>query len=288
LVKTLHCEERNPYIQIENSPFYIVNAERDWQALHDADGRALPRRAGVSSFGFGGVNAHVILEEYAAAREGDPAAIDERPAAVLIPLSGRTEGCLADRARQLHDAIARGTVTETNLVDAAYTLQVGREPMECRLAFAASSLTDLRDKLARILESRDLPEGCYRGTARTRPSTDPAAPSQEELVIAVGRGDYGALLDAWVNGRPFDWRSLYGPASEYCRRQPRRMSLPTYAFSTESYWITERARPVGPSAQSGTTRTLDRDALEFLIGAHLTEEVGVDAAAKITELLASA
>ncbi len=287
LVKTLHCEERNPYIQIEGSPFYIVDAERDWQAVRDADGRDLPRRAGVSSFGFGGVNAHVILEEYVA-RDPDPSAIGEQPTAALIALSARTEERLKDRVRQLLDAIANGTVTDANLVDAAYTLQIGREPMECRLAFTASSLADLRDKLGRILESPGLTDGCYRGNAKARLSADRADTSQQELVDAVECADYGALLDAWVNGRPFDWRRLYGPTSEYCRQRPRRMSLPTYAFATESYWITARARAVARSVDSEIARTLDRDALELLIGAHLTDEVRVDAAAKITELLASA
>ncbi|WP_316187508.1 MULTISPECIES: type I polyketide synthase, partial [unclassified Bradyrhizobium] len=64
LVKSLHCEEVNPYLQLEESPFYIVRETRAWEPLSDVDGRTLPRRAGVSSFGFGGVNAHVVIEEY--------------------------------------------------------------------------------------------------------------------------------------------------------------------------------------------------------------------------------
>src|SRR5436309_4491091 len=54
LVKTLHCEQINPYIQLEGSPFYIVQQTREWGALRDQMGNILPRRAGVSSFGFGG------------------------------------------------------------------------------------------------------------------------------------------------------------------------------------------------------------------------------------------
>jgi len=64
LVKSLHCEELNPYIRLEESPFYVVQETRPWQALRDAQGRDLPRRAGVSSFGAGGSNAHVVIEEY--------------------------------------------------------------------------------------------------------------------------------------------------------------------------------------------------------------------------------
>src|SRR5262249_28159305 len=52
LVKSLHCEQINPYIQLEGSPFSLVRENRAWEALQDRAGNALPRRAGVSSFGF--------------------------------------------------------------------------------------------------------------------------------------------------------------------------------------------------------------------------------------------
>src|SRR2546430_3543415 len=64
LVQSLHCDEVNPYIQLEESPFYIVRETQPWRKLKDQAGRELPLRAGVSSFGFGGVNAHVVVEEY--------------------------------------------------------------------------------------------------------------------------------------------------------------------------------------------------------------------------------
>ncbi|BCB74923.1 hypothetical protein Pflav_013330 [Phytohabitans flavus] len=62
----VHLDEMNPYVDLRDSPFYPVREAVPWQRLTSPDGRTLPRRAGVSSFGFGGVNAHVFLEEYPA------------------------------------------------------------------------------------------------------------------------------------------------------------------------------------------------------------------------------
>ncbi|MEW8987276.1 MAG: polyketide synthase, partial [Bacillus sp. (in: firmicutes)] len=64
LVKSLHCDEINPYIQLDDSPFYIVRETKKWKPLLDTKSREIPRRAGVSSFGFGGAYAHVVIEEY--------------------------------------------------------------------------------------------------------------------------------------------------------------------------------------------------------------------------------
>jgi acyl transferase domain-containing protein len=58
LPPTLHCED--PISDLEDSPFYINREARPW--IHGAAGH--PRRAGVNAFGFGGINAHIILEEY--------------------------------------------------------------------------------------------------------------------------------------------------------------------------------------------------------------------------------
>ncbi len=59
LPPTASFQEINPKLQIDDSPFYIVNELADWQA---PEGH--PRRANVSSFGFGGADYHIALEEY--------------------------------------------------------------------------------------------------------------------------------------------------------------------------------------------------------------------------------
>src|SRR5262249_28658307 len=46
LVGSLHCEEVNPYIRLEESPFYIVRETQPWKRLKDKHGREWPLRAG--------------------------------------------------------------------------------------------------------------------------------------------------------------------------------------------------------------------------------------------------
>jgi len=59
LPASLHFKEPNPLLELEQSPFYVVNSTRPWQSND-------PLRAGVSAFGVGGANAHVIVEQLGA------------------------------------------------------------------------------------------------------------------------------------------------------------------------------------------------------------------------------
>lgn len=56
LPPTLHCDD--PLPALANTRFAPITAARPWTARGDT-----PLRAGVDAFGFGGINAHVILEE---------------------------------------------------------------------------------------------------------------------------------------------------------------------------------------------------------------------------------
>ena len=58
--KTLNISTLNPIINFEQSPFRVADQIQEWNLLPSQE----LRRAGISSFGFGGVDAHLILEEY--------------------------------------------------------------------------------------------------------------------------------------------------------------------------------------------------------------------------------
>ncbi|WP_370379009.1 beta-ketoacyl synthase N-terminal-like domain-containing protein [Catenulispora sp. GAS73] len=57
LLSTLHCEDPHP--DVKGTRFRTLSVAEEWP---DAESGA-PRRAGVNAFGFGGINAHVVLEQ---------------------------------------------------------------------------------------------------------------------------------------------------------------------------------------------------------------------------------
>lgn len=57
---TANFTRPGPKVRLDGSPFRVLSSGEAWP---QRDGRA-PRRAAVSAFGFGGINAHVLVEEY--------------------------------------------------------------------------------------------------------------------------------------------------------------------------------------------------------------------------------
>ncbi|WP_370353085.1 beta-ketoacyl synthase N-terminal-like domain-containing protein [Catenulispora sp. EB89] len=57
LLPTLHCEDPHP--DVKSTRFRTLAEAEEWPEA----GSGVPRRAGVNAFGFGGINAHVVLEQ---------------------------------------------------------------------------------------------------------------------------------------------------------------------------------------------------------------------------------
>ncbi|WP_437581599.1 beta-ketoacyl synthase N-terminal-like domain-containing protein [Sorangium sp. So ce887] len=215
LVPSLHSEVLNPNIDFGATPFVVNQELCAWERPH-VDGKEHPRRAGISSFGAGGANAHLIVEEYAPS-------VAERPRVaagpVAIVLSARDRERLKEHARGLLKAVRGEAWTDADLADIAYTLQVGREEMEERLAFTASTVAELAEKLRQFVEGGGA--GLFRGQAKRGGDVGPAP----------ARGELPELLKRWVQGQRYDWSHLHGA------ERPRRISLPTYPFARERYWL---------------------------------------------------
>ncbi len=246
LVKSLHSEPQNPYISLDGSPFYVVREARPWTPLHGPHGRALPLRAGISSFGAGGVNAHVVLEEYVP--RDDRSALASSPRPVVVVLSAKNDERLSAQVLQLLQCLDRRGFADDDLPDIAWTLQAGRDAMEVRAALLVSSMQELKDKLQRMAKGDDAIDGCYRGHSRDHKDALALFGSEDDMATLteswIVKRRYDKLLALWVRGFAFDWSRLYGTAT------PRRLSLPTYPFARERCWIPDAdgaARPNVPT-----------------------------------------
>ncbi|GAA4798003.1 hypothetical protein GCM10023307_25010 [Lysobacter hankyongensis] len=267
IVPSLHSQRLNPNIDFGTTPFEVNQQLRDWEPPL-VDGKRVPRIAGLSSFGAGGANAHFVIEEYIA-----PAAdaVDGLP--VIVPLSARTPEQLMQKVRDLLFMLQDASDADQRIdhVALAYTLQVGREAMEERLAFVVDSTRQLQDALSAHIDGDA--DGGHRGQVRA---------NKEMLALFVTDDDYEEVLDKWIaqrklpklaelwsKGLDLDWRKFHG------KHGPRRLHLPTYPFAREKYWIdptvglfshigpqaaTQRASALHPLLHENTS---DLDQLRF-------------------------
>lgn len=145
------CDEIDPELHIEKTPFYINTETRPW--IHAGPH---PRRAGVNAFGFGGINAHVILEEYrpskAVLRKAGAGLLHVPGHSELVTLAAATVNELAALARQLVEH-ARGPARPSLAMLARASSQ--HAAGEHRLAIVASDSADLATKLEQALVKLD-------------------------------------------------------------------------------------------------------------------------------------
>ncbi|MCP5002451.1 MAG: SDR family NAD(P)-dependent oxidoreductase, partial [Planctomycetes bacterium] len=235
LPPTIHFEELNPHIRLKNSPFYVNTELKNWEIKEGSN-----RTAAVSSFGFSGTNAHMVIEEYSTIKTADHSVIEiQTNDSVIIVLSARTKLQLDQRARDLVDFLhsSMDVNPAVDLQSLAYTLQTGREAMEERLGFIVSSINELKEKLESYFSTNLKIEDHYQGHARRNKDALAVFMSDEDLKLAIenwiSKGKYSKILDLWVKGLVLDWNKLYG------KTKPNRISLPTYPFARERYWISD-------------------------------------------------
>ncbi|HET8683882.1 MAG TPA: SDR family NAD(P)-dependent oxidoreductase [Micromonosporaceae bacterium] len=154
----LHLDEVNPHIKLDGGALRLARSHEPWPRQRDGSGCERPRRGGVSSFGFGGVNAHLMLEEYLEA----PPAPAPRPGPQVIVLSARSHDRLQVRAQALADhlrggqpAAGPGQTTDPRIVTVVADL-LGVDPAEVPtdesfddLGLVASDLARLRAAVPR-------------------------------------------------------------------------------------------------------------------------------------------
>ena len=249
LPPSANFERLNPHIRLDDTPFLVNAGLRPWPV--NARGG---RMAVVSSFGFSGTNAHLVLE--AGPERHDAPAADTANQPVLVPLSAKSLEQLHQRARALADHLDRTEAdgAAPSLRDIAYTLQVGREPMEERCALVVVSRRDLAGRL-RAFADGGQPDGLHHGSTQARTSRlsflgQDAGLKAVLVETCLREGKLEKLAELWVDGLELDWDALHRQAGS--RVRPKRIPLPLYPFARERYWLQDDASPAsgvpGPEA----------------------------------------
>ena len=253
---SLHAETLNPFIPFESSPFHVQTRLRPWERTAtdgmESSGTSA-RRALISAFGASGSNASLVVEEYVAADHG--ASPEGVPVEKAVVLSARDPDRLIELANRLLASIRQRSFSEAQLPGIAYTLQVGREPMDERLALVARSLGELEQKLAAFLADPASTQGVHRGKA-SRKAAAASKLSGASGVTGAADDHLAGLLARWVEGASVDWNQLYGV------RKPKRVHLPGYPFARQRYWVPDTpGLPLPAALVDSATQSADPQAL---------------------------
>jgi len=236
LPASIHFREMNPYIELEETPFYIVSETRAWEPS-DSEGLPIPRIAGISSFGAGGSNVHIVLEEWV---RGTGCGVRGDLGPHLIVLSAKNEERLKVYARNVADFLKRFP-SDYSLSQIAFTLQTGREAMPYRMAAVVSGIEELVEKLesysagSGVLKSAPVYIGNVKKQDQNTALLLDGKEGEEFVKIIIRNRNIDKLARLWVNGAEIDWNLLYSEG------KPRRVSLPVYPFEKKSYRIPKPA-----------------------------------------------
>ena len=156
LPPTLGVERPVAALEAPGSFFYVNSEPRPW--LHA--GRAHPRYCGVSAFGFGGTNFHAVLSEYTNAyRPADKISLQPRNVE-LFAFAGANRGEIEHAIKHLLEHLVYAP--HVDLAQLAFSLYRDQHVLRranggqpCRLVVVASSVEDLRRRLAHALAQFD-------------------------------------------------------------------------------------------------------------------------------------
>lgn len=231
LVPVINTEGAYGKITAEHSPFFFAEQAEKWQKTAEN----VPRRAIINSFGAGGANACLLLEEYepvSGPGRGEYSTTKNGAHQMIVILSGHSKECLKQQAAGLLSFLPQCTDIE----GLAYTLQIGREAMESRLAMLCSDEQELKCHLQAFLSETEAGgAGWCTGQIPEEDGEQPADSLNQSAAIAVREKDYIKIMELWTGGATVDWTALY-------TIQPYKISLPSSPFCRKRYWLEVETR----------------------------------------------
>ncbi|MFD2408223.1 SDR family NAD(P)-dependent oxidoreductase [Azorhizophilus paspali] len=224
IAPSIHSGQLNQDIDFIDTPFVVPQQLMEWrQPERIINGRkqVFPRRAGLTSIAAGGMNAHMIVEEYPVPADSAGHIPDDH---LTFVFSVHKLAVLEENLTSFRDWLASSEVPLTQI---AYTLQVGKNNLRNRLAIRCCSRQALLDALGDCIEGRYSSDADSKIYYRFK-ENDAAQPLDRDSDDLLA-----PLLAQWLDGdNQVDWASLYV-------QLPIRISLPVYRFEKIRCWYTE-------------------------------------------------
>lgn len=305
LAPTLVLGEPNPKIDFANAAFQLQRTLETWETTE-----ATPRRAMLNALGAGGSNGHLILEEYSQQRldskpdsfdqvgfreKSSPHFISQTSTQYLIPISAHSLTSLVGYLRKLlHFLEVDDKSPSLRIEDIAYSLQMGREPMEHRLMMLATSLDQLKAHLTSLIEAHSSGEFLdvisHNSQVMVYGNVEEVPAAVANLLTGVGASALSQQLISanerqqlavyWSQGGEVPWLTLSENTSEH---HPVKMRvLPTYAFDRRRCWL-EQNFQAKTTLQDSNTEELPEITTPLTVGESfsvkqlISEVLGVDA-----------
>ncbi|MBI3464137.1 MAG: polyketide synthase dehydratase domain-containing protein, partial [Planctomycetes bacterium] len=185
LPPTLNCEE--PRSELQGSSFHLIGDARPWIQSKQRG----PRRAGVNAFGFGGINAHIVLEQAPATNSVTHAPcarpfwdVRRRPSEPLL-FAAPTPEQLVERLRACTVRL-ENRPPDWRLEDVAFTLlnELDAEG-NCKLALVCRDFAEAEQLLHKVADRLDRGE-CLEGDSRVYFRANCSAPAGKLAVVFPG------------------------------------------------------------------------------------------------------
>lgn len=141
--------------------------------------------------------------------------------------------------KEIHGATGSFEIhQELTLANIAYTLQVGRDSMDSRLALVVTSIDELVGELESFCRGEKSSRRMYSGTLKANRDYNDEIGS--DVRDAIGSRDMHKLAQLWISGAEIDWKLLYGATA------PSIVSLPHYPFVKKRVWMENRGQEQRP------------------------------------------
>lgn len=230
IAPSIHSQQLNPAIDFASTPFYVPQESKPWLPNNNE-----PLRAGLSSFGAGGANVHLIVEEYI---ESEFISSGHNLSLPFV-LSAKTPAELQKKVAQMVAYLSAHPDIEFN--DILYTLLVGRDAMEERLALLPASREALltRLKAYQLAPENQQEASVFADSIRLHQSYVNSLKMdesfQQKIANWITDKNYAALLPEWVKGIDIDWSEIVTAADV----KLQRVSLPAYPFVKQRCWYSD-------------------------------------------------